>query len=211
MVMFMAFFNWSGFQWYVIPLLALVIYIYMVEVRKARETDNWNAVYAGLTILGMDFINETWNGWVYAFTGHAFWTVAGQTALQTMVGWNIEIIFFFSILGIIYANAVSEEKDEKILGLPNRWFWAIGFAWICVGVECLLNLINYLQWYWVFWNLSIIGIWLIFLIGYFHFFVAALLVMNMEEKKNKIITIALIWIIAIVMNVVAIGVFHLNY
>ena len=211
MVIFMAFFDWSGFQWYVIPFLALVIYIYVVEVRKARETDNWNAVYAGLTILGMDFINETWNGWVYVFTGHAFWTVAGPTALQTMVGWNLEIIFFFSILGIIYANAVSEDKDEKVLGLPNRWFWAIAFAWVCVGVECLLNLINYLQWYWIFWNLSIVGIWLIFLIGYFHFFVAALLVMNMEEKRNKIITIVIIWTIAIVINVVAIGVLHWHY
>ncbi|MHA1798766.1 MAG: hypothetical protein ACTSVY_10020 [Candidatus Helarchaeota archaeon] len=112
---------------------------------------------------------------------------------------------------MIYANAVSEDKDEKILGIPNRWFWAIMFAWMCVAVECLLNLGGWLQWIWPFWGFSPWGIWLIFLIGYFHFFVAALLVMGMEEKRNKIIAVIIIWSIAIVMNVIGIGILHWNY
>ncbi|MHA1798765.1 MAG: hypothetical protein ACTSVY_10015 [Candidatus Helarchaeota archaeon] len=61
----MTFLDWSGYTWYVIPLLAIVIYIYMIEARKARESDDWNVIFAGLTVLGMDFVNETWNGWVY--------------------------------------------------------------------------------------------------------------------------------------------------
>lgn len=58
----------STLEWYVIPLLAIVFYIYTTEIKKARRSGNWNAVLAGLTILGMDFINETWNGWIFHFT-----------------------------------------------------------------------------------------------------------------------------------------------
>ena len=34
----------SQFQWYVIPLFALVVYVYSVEIEKK----NWNLVFAGL-------------------------------------------------------------------------------------------------------------------------------------------------------------------
>ncbi|MHA1143883.1 MAG: hypothetical protein ACTSRW_04030 [Candidatus Helarchaeota archaeon] len=207
----MSFFNPFTYNWYVIPLLAIVIYIYIVEVRKARESEDWNIVYAGLTVLGMDFINETWNGWVYVFTGRAFWTTVGPTAMTLMVGWNIEILFFFSILGIIYGNAVSKDQDDRVLGIPNWWFWAVSFAVICVVVECFLNLGGYLVWFYPFWNLSLTGIWLIFLIGYFHFFVAALIVMKLEQRKYKTLAVILIWSIAIIMNVVAQGLLHWHY
>jgi hypothetical protein len=36
----------STLQWYVIPLLAIVFYIYTFEIGKARRTGNWNAVIA---------------------------------------------------------------------------------------------------------------------------------------------------------------------
>ena len=41
----------STIQWYVIPLLAIVLYIYAVESKKARESGNWDAVFAALTVL----------------------------------------------------------------------------------------------------------------------------------------------------------------
>ena len=81
--------DFSTLEWYVIPLLAIVFYIYTSEMKKARASGNWNAIFAGLTVFGMDFINETWNGWVFYLTQRsAFWTVPGKTALRTMVGWN---------------------------------------------------------------------------------------------------------------------------
>jgi hypothetical protein len=53
---------------------------------------------AGLTLFGMDFFNETWIGWVLVLSGRsAFWTASGGTALRTLVGWNIEIMFIFAI------------------------------------------------------------------------------------------------------------------
>ena len=202
----------STIKWYIIPLLAIVFYIYTGEINKAKKTGNWNAIFAGLTIFGMDFINETWNGWVFHFTQRsAFWTTPGDTALRTMVGWNIEIMFMFAISGIIYYNTLSENKEDKILGLPNRWFWAIGYAAFCVFVECLLNAGGHLVWEYPWWHRSFGGIWLIFLFGYLHFFVAALLVIGMKSDKNKIVTISIIYLIAIAANVFGLGLMGWTY
>ena len=104
----------STIKWYVIPLLAIVFYIYTKEIKDARRTGNWNAILAGLTVFGADFFNETWNGWVMYLTQRsAFWTTPGDTALRTLVGWNIEIMFMFLILGIIYYHTLSESTRRK--------------------------------------------------------------------------------------------------
>ncbi len=194
-------------KWYVIPLLAIVFYIYATEIKKARNTGNWNAVYAGLTLFGMDFFNETWNGWIYHFTQHsALWTTPGETALRTMMGWNIEIMFMFAISGFIYYNTLSEKKEDKVLGIPNRWFWAIAYSIFCVFVECLLNIGGLLVWEYPWWSRSFRGVWLIFFFGYFHFYVAMIIVIGMKSDRNKIITISSIYALAVLMNVCGMGV-----
>ena len=202
----------STLQWYVIPLLAIVFYIYTLEMKKARDSGNWNVIFAGLTVFGMDFINETWNGWVLVFTQRsAFWTAPGETALRTMVGWNIEIMFMFAISGIIYYNTLSEDKAEKIMGLPNQWFWAIGYAAFCVFVECLLNAGGHLVWEYPWWHRSFKGVWLIFLFGYFHFYVAIILVINMKTIQRKIIAVSSLYAVAIIANIVAMGLLGWRY
>lgn len=199
-------------KWYVIPLLAIVFYIYATEAKKARQTGNWNAVLAGLTIFGMDFINETWNGWVLHFTGRsAFWTAPGDTALRTLVGWNIEIMFMFAIAGMIFYNTLSENKEEKILGIPNQWFWAIGYSIFCVFVEWFLNKGGHLIWEYPFWERSFKGVWLIFLFGYFHFYVAAIIVINMKQMKTKLITVGALYTIAILANIYGLGIMKWQY
>jgi hypothetical protein len=199
-------------KWYVIPMLAFVFYIYTKEIRLARSTGNWNAVFAGVAIFGVDFFNETWNGWVMYLTQRsAFWTTPGDTALRTMVGWNIEIMFMFSIVGIIYYNTLSESTKEKILGIPEKWFWAIGYSAFCVFVECFLNIGGHLIWEYSFWNLSFGGVWLIFLIGYFHFFCAAILVISLKTLKTKIVTLSIIYVVPIIMNIIAFGFLDWNY
>ena len=90
-------------QWYVVPLLALLFYVYVVEIRAARSTGNWDAVIAGVTLFGADFVNESMNGWIFAISGYsALWLAPGPTALRTLVGWNVEIMFMFAIAGILY-------------------------------------------------------------------------------------------------------------
>jgi len=193
-------------KWYVIPLLAIVFYIYTSEIKKARKSGNWDAIFAGLTLFGVDFINETWNGWVFHLTQRsAMWTAPGDTALRTMVGWNIEIMFMFLLSGIIYYNTLSEDRSEKIMGLPNQWFWAIGYAAFCVFVECLLNAGGHLVWEYPWWHRSFKGVWLIFLFGYFHFYVAIIIVINMKTMQRKIITVSSLYAIAIIANIVAMG------
>lgn len=51
------------FKWYVIPLLAFVFYVYVIEVEKK----NWSLVLAGLAFWGMDWFNEIWNSLVFHF------------------------------------------------------------------------------------------------------------------------------------------------
>ncbi len=41
----------SQFQWYVIPIFVLVVYVYAVEI----ERRNWNLVFCGLALWGMDW------------------------------------------------------------------------------------------------------------------------------------------------------------
>ncbi len=190
-------------KWYIIPLLAVVFYVYVRELKEARRTANWDALFAGLTLFGMDFFNETWNGWVLVLTGRsAFWTTPGETALRTMVGWNIEIMFMFLISGIIYYHTLSDDPKEKILGLPNRWFWAVGYAAFCVFIEVILNLGGQLVWEYPFWNRSFGGIWLIFLFGYFEFYVAVILVLSLKKTAKKVLAVSLIYAVPILMNVV---------
>ena len=202
----------SMIKWYIIPLLAIVFYIYAREIKDARQSKNWNAVLAGLTIFGVDFFNETWNGWVMHLTQRsAVWTTPGDTALRTMVGWNIEIMFMFLILGIIYYHTLSESKNEKILGLPEKWFWAINYSIFCVFIECVLNIGGQLVWEYPFWSLSFKGVWLIFLLGYFIFFVAAIIVISVKTIKAKLTTVGIIYAVPIIMNILALGCWGWRY
>ncbi len=202
----------SMIKWYVIPLLAIVMYIYTKEIKDAKKTGNWNAVFAGLTIFGVDFFNETWNGWIMHLSQRsAFWTTPGDTALRTMVGWNIEIMFMFTLVGIIFYHTLSESTTEKILGLPEKWFWAIGFSVFCVFVECMLNIGGHLVWEYPCWFLSFKGVWLIFLIGYFHFFCFAILVISLKTMKSKLITVGIIYAVPVLMNILALGILGWRY
>lgn len=202
----------SMLKWYAIPLLAIVAYIYAREISEARKTHDWNAVFCGLTIFGVDFFNETWNGWVMVLSGRsAFWTAPGDTALRTMVGWNIEIMFMFSIIGIVFYRCLNPGKEIKVFGIPEKWVAAVLTSAFCVFVECLLNMRGHLVWEYAFWERSFNGVILIFLIGYFHFFCAAIFVMWLKKTQSKLVTIGIIYAVPIFMNVLGLGVFGWVY
>jgi hypothetical protein len=194
----------STLQWYVIPLLAIVFYIYTIEIKKARSSGDWLAVIAGAAVFGADFFNETWNGWFLVLSGYsAVWTAPGPTALRTMVGWNIEIMFMFSLLGIIWYHSLSESRRAKIFGVDEKWFFAIAYSIICVAVEVVLNWGGHLVWEYRFWERTIIGVPLIFVVGYFWFFVWALFAVTRKSTKAAALVAAAPYGAAIVLNIVA--------
>ena len=123
-----------------------------------------------------------------------------------MVGWNIEIMFMFAISGVIYYNTLSDDKDVTILGLPDRWFWAIGYAAFCVFVECLLNIGGLLIWDYPWWNRTFRGIWLIFFFGYFHFYVAIIMVLSLKTHRAKLTAVSSLYAVAVLMNIYGLGV-----
>ena len=122
----------SQFQWYVIPLLSFVFYVYVVEF----ERRNFNLVFAGLAFWGMDWLNEIINGLVFHFTNFApIWGAPNKTAFLILIGLNIEIMFMFAVSGIIWTKMLLPDKKTKILGIPNRIFIAVIGSAFCVFVE----------------------------------------------------------------------------
>lgn len=196
----------STLQWYIIPLMAIVFYIYTTEVKRAREGGDWNPVVAAAAIFGADFFNENWNGWILALSGRsALWTTPGPTALRTTIGWNIEIMFMFAILGFVFYHSLSHKPKAKILGLPEAWFFGVVYSLVCVVVECLLNAGGLLVWEYDFWNRSVVGLQPIFLLGYFWFFAWAILAITRKTTRGKIAVVAIPYIAGLVLALVAAG------
>ena len=188
----------SQFQWYVIPLLAFVFYVYAVEI----ERKNWNLVFAGLTFWGMDWFNEIWNALVFHFTNYApVWGAPGKTAFLIFIGLNIEICFMFAVAGIVFSKLLPADKKLKIIGIPNRLFFAITYSVFCVVVEYFLNAAGALTWDYGWWNMK--APLLIVLFGYLPFFLMAYWVFDMETGKKQATITGLIYAI----NLIAILVF----
>jgi len=167
--------DFSTLQWYAIPLLAIVFYIYTVEVRQARAGGDFRALAAGAAVFGADLLNETLNGWILVLTGRsALWTAPGPTALRTMVGLNLEIMFMFALLGLVWYHSLSHKPGARILGLQEGWFFALAYSAICVVVEVALNAGGLLVWDYGFWNANPLGLLPIFVLGYLWFFAWAL-------------------------------------
>ncbi len=176
------------FQWYVIPLLALVLYLYAVEI----ERKNWNLVFAGLALWGMDWFNEIWNGLVFHFTQYApVWGAPARTAYLILIGLNIEICFMFAVAGLIVAKVLPADKTRPIFGMPNRLFIAVTASVFCVIVELLLNAVDALTWDYRWWNAR--APWLIIIFGYLHFFVVSFWVHDMQSIRKKAATVGTIF------------------
>jgi hypothetical protein len=182
----------SNFQWHVIPIFVIVLYIYGLEAEKK----NWSAILAGLAFWGMDWFNEVWNGLIFHFTQYsAAWTAPKGTAFLIFIGLNIEICLMFSILGLFCVKLLPKDKDSKILGIPNRAFMAVFTACLCVVIEIILNAAGALVWEYSWWNIP--NVFLIFLFGYLPFMVVSFWVYDMEKVSSKIKAVGCIFTVDI--------------
>jgi hypothetical protein len=171
----------SHFQWYVIPLLLLVIHAYGEQAAEKR----WSVVLAGIAFWLMDWINEIWNGLLFHFSGFApAWGTPGGSAYVILIGLNIEITFMFAIMGLYAVRLLPADRSLKIMGINNRWFLAAANSVLCVCVELWLNHIGALTWEWRWWNVG--APFLIWLIGYMPFFVVAYWVHDMASRSRQI-------------------------
>jgi hypothetical protein len=178
----------SQWQWHVIPLLALVLYIYANEIERRR----WDVVFAGLAVWGMDWFNEIWNGLVFHFTQHApVWGAPGRTAYLILIGLNVEISLMFAVAGIVVAKTLPADPRRRLLGLPNRWVVAVAAAVFCVVVEVFLNAIGQLTWDWPWWNARFP--WPIVVFGYLTFFVVGFWVHDMTSLRRKAVTVGALY------------------
>jgi uncharacterized membrane protein len=179
----------SQFQWYVIPLMLVVVYVYAVEI----EARKWNVVFAGLAFWAMDWFNEIWNGLVFHFTNYApVWAAPGRTAYLILIGLNIEIAFMFAIMGIVCAKLLPADRSIRILGVPNRWFLAVAGSIVAVVIEHILNAAGALTWDYWWWNRGVASAPIV-IVGYLTFFVVAFWVHDMASVRSKIIAVTALW------------------
>jgi hypothetical protein len=175
-------------KWYIIPIFLIVVYLYAKEI-KAR---NWSVVLGGLALWGMDLFNEIWNSIVFHASGFApVWGTpmgVGDTSLLLLIGYNIEISFMFAVMGLLACTLLPEDKKKKIFGINNRVLFAVLNSIAAVAVECFLNHAGILTWEYAWWSIKVP--YLIFLIGYLPFFVAAYIVHDLPTVKKKVIAVS---------------------
>ena len=173
------------FHWSTVTLLALVVYVYAVEVERA----NWSAVLAGLTFWLMDWANEIINALVLHVNGDAaLWTVTGSSSFVILIGLTIEISLFFAINGVIFAKLLPADRSVRILGLPNRWAMAIGLSLVSVGVELLLHADGVFHWHYWWWNVASFPVIVVF--GYLTFYVVTFWVYDMPQRARQLRVVA---------------------
>ena len=204
--------DFTTLQWYVVPLLILLFYVYVTEMRSARQSGNWDALIAGVTLFGADFVNESINGWIFVISGYsALWLAPGPTALRTFVGWNVEIMFMFAIAGILYYKSIDEDPRTTVLGLPNRWFWALFYSAVSVFVEIFLNKGGLLIWDYRWWNHGLVEVVPIFVFGYLWFYLAAKFAIERTTLRAKVLVPVTLFGVAAALNVIGLGVMGWTY
>jgi hypothetical protein len=168
------------FSWATVTLLALVLYVYAVEVERRR----WDIVLAGLAFWLVDIFNELVNSAVFHLTDRApLWAVTGDTSYLLLIGLGIEIVLLFLVVGVVFVKQLPADRSMRILGLPNRWVLVFAFSLLCVLIEVLLETTGSFHWEYWFWDWPFIP--LIVVLGYMTFFGAAAYVHDLGDDRRK--------------------------
>jgi len=165
----------DNFQWYVITLLALVVYVYTNEVAKK----NWKGIAAGLALYSVHWFYEILNALIQHFSGHALWTVPTGTVFLLLVGVGIELSFMFSIAGLALSKLLPTDPSLKILGVNNRLIFAVGNAAFFSVVEIFLAKTPTFAWVYPWW-----GAFPVFVTVYIPFFLAAFYCHDWKPKTQ---------------------------
>jgi hypothetical protein len=163
------------FQWYVITLLALVMYIYMNEISKK----NWRGIAAGLALYSVHWFYEIGNALIQHFSGHALWTVPTGTAFLLLIGVGVELSFMFAVAGLVLSKLLPADPKLKILGIPNRPLFALGNAAFFAIFEIFLAKTPVFAWVYPWW-----GALPVFVFVYIPFFLAAFYAYDWKPQRQ---------------------------
>jgi len=184
------------FQWYVIPLLALVIYVYTNEISKK----NWKGIAAGLSLYLVHWFFEIANALIQYASGHALWTVPTGTSFLLLVGVGIELSLMFSIAGLVLSKILPEDPHLKILGINNRIFFALINAALFSFIEIFLAKTPAFHWVYPWW-----GALPVFVTVYIPFFVVSFLCYDWKPKVQGVV-IGTLFVVDTLMMIVFAGV-----
>lgn len=221
-----------GLKWYIVPLFVIWLFLIVNEIRQKR----FSVIFGAAAFWLWDVFNETWNAMVYATTGQPVWgtTAAGGSALQILVGYNIEISFMFFILGMLTCKLLKTtegyegqgffDANKNWLDDPNNMYYkankkkseltpeeyktkvkailgrigVIVFGSIAaVIIEILLNKCNVLTWEKPWWQPNFPFI--LFLIGYVPFYVAAVVIHDLPRKWQLIGLGAILFVVVLLL------------
>ena len=165
----------SNFHWSILTLFAIVMIIYCDEI-KAK---NYSAVACALGLYSIHWFYEIMNAVICHFTGYALWTVSPEsTSIILLIGVSAELSLMFSVSGFT-CKLLPADKNKKILGINNRWFFGIAFALFCSVFEIFLAWTPAFIWVYPWW-----GALPVFVTTYIPFFVGAYLIYDLELKKQ---------------------------
>jgi hypothetical protein len=165
------------FQWYVIPLLVIVIYIYANEYEKG----NYRVIAGGLALYMVHWFVEIGNALVQHFSGHALWTVPSGTAFAIMVGVGVEISLMFSIAGLAVCKMMPKDPRQKMFGINNRLVFTIANAALASILEIFLVQTPTFVWVHQWW-----GAFPVFVTVYIPFFAAACYGHDWQPRTQKL-------------------------
>jgi hypothetical protein len=154
----------ATFQWYLIPLLAFVVYAYFSEVEKK----NWKGVSTGLALYAVHWFYEILNALIQHFSGHALWTVPGGTAFLLLVGVGAELSLMFAVSGLVFSKVLPADPKLKIFGVNNRVLIAVANAAFFSIFEIFLAMTPAFHWVYPWW-----GALPVFVTVYVPFFLAS--------------------------------------
>lgn len=188
----------ANFQWYVIPLLAFVMYAYANEFTKK----NYKGIAAGLALYGVHWFYEILNALIKHFTGNALWTVPAGTSFLILIGVGIELSLMFAVAGLILSKFLPEDPKKKILGINNRVFFAVMNAAGFSIIEIFLAKTPAFHWVYTWW-----GAIPVFITVYIPFFLASFFCYDWQPKIQKRF-LAWVWGIDAVAMVVFAAILH---
>jgi hypothetical protein len=166
----------DNFNWTFITLLAFVIYIYASEF-KAK---NFKGIAAGLALYMVHWFYEIVNAIIGGVSGYALWTVSPEsTSFILLIGVSWELSMMFSCAGLIMSKLLPDAPTVKILGINNRWLFAIANAALFSVIEIFLAATPAFIWVYPWW-----GALPVFITTYIPFFAAAFLIYDRKPKTQ---------------------------